>query len=160
VVTEQLAFEFDLDATVRTLADQIRRASKDVRLTGPERLLMALARHGLDESALVPAAALVLALDLLALEEQNRGGPSRELAVARQAAWLDKRGLAEYLSCSVRSVESAVAEGCPHAIIFGRVKFRAPEVEAWLEQAGHLERRGNQVDDVNVDNRVDTALTE
>lgn len=54
--------------------------------------------------------------------------------------WLDKRGLAEHLCCSTRSIESAQAEGMPHAIIFGRVKFRVSEVEAWLERTGHLRR--------------------
>ena len=38
--------------------------------------------------------------------------------------WLDKRALAAHLSCSVRSIETAVADGMPHAVIFGRVKFR------------------------------------
>jgi len=42
----------------------------------------------------------------------------------------------------VRSVENAVAEGMPHAVIFGRVKFQVAEVEPWLEQAGYLSRRG------------------
>ena len=50
--------------------------------------------------------------------------------------WLDKRGLAAHLACSVRSIETALTEGMPHAVIFGRVKFQASEVEAWLEQAG------------------------
>ena len=57
--------------------------------------------------------------------------------------WLDKRALAEHFSCSVRSIEQALAEGMPHARIFGRPKFQIPDVEAWLEQAGHLERRGD-----------------
>ena len=56
--------------------------------------------------------------------------------------WLDKRGLAAHLACSVRSIEYALAEGLPHAVIFGRVKFRASEVEAWLEETGRLTRRG------------------
>ena len=60
--------------------------------------------------------------------------------------WLDKRGLAEHLACSVRSIEFAVADGMPHAVIFGRVKFQVPEVEAWLEQTGRLERRGTRAD--------------
>lgn len=56
--------------------------------------------------------------------------------------WLDKRGLATHLACSVRSIENAVAEGMPHAIIFGRVKFQVSEVEAWLADRGYLQRRG------------------
>jgi hypothetical protein len=58
--------------------------------------------------------------------------------------WLSKQDLARHLSCSVRSIEFAVRDGCPHAIIFGRKKFRASEVEAWLESTGGLERRGDQ----------------
>jgi hypothetical protein len=56
--------------------------------------------------------------------------------------WLDKRGIAEHFSCSVRSVEQALTEGMPHARIFGRVKFQVAEVEPWLEQNGHLQRCG------------------
>jgi hypothetical protein len=59
--------------------------------------------------------------------------------------WLDKRGLAEHLSCSVRSIQTALAEGMPHAVIFGRVKFRVSEVEPWLEDHGHLVRPGGDV---------------
>ena len=57
-----------------------------------------------------------------------------------QLGWLDKRGLADYLACSVRSIETALAAGMPHAVIFGRVKFRPAEVEAWLERTGRLKR--------------------
>ena len=57
--------------------------------------------------------------------------------------WLDKRGLAEHLACSVRSVETALAEGMPHAVIFGRVKFQVATVEPWLEQRGYLKHRGD-----------------
>ncbi|HTB49579.1 MAG TPA: hypothetical protein VK701_01245 [Solirubrobacteraceae bacterium] len=56
--------------------------------------------------------------------------------------WLDKRGLARHLSCSVKSIERAQVAGMPHAIIFGRIKFRASEAEAWLEEHGYLERPG------------------
>ena len=49
--------------------------------------------------------------------------------------WLDKRGLADHLACSVRSIETALAEGMPHAVIFGRPKFQVSEVEPWLEAA-------------------------
>jgi hypothetical protein len=54
--------------------------------------------------------------------------------------WLDKRGLAVHLACSVRSVETALAEGMPHAVIFGRPKFKVSIVEPWLEQHGYIER--------------------
>jgi hypothetical protein len=56
--------------------------------------------------------------------------------------WLDKRALAQHLCCSVRSIENALADGMPHAVIFGRVKFRVSEVEPWLEAHGHLIRHG------------------
>jgi hypothetical protein len=58
--------------------------------------------------------------------------------------WLDKHGLAEHLQCSVRSIDTAKAEGMPHAVIFGRVKFRVTEVEPWLEQNGYLKRHGDE----------------
>lgn len=60
--------------------------------------------------------------------------------------WLDKKGLARHLACSVRSIEFAIVDGMPHTVIFGRVKFRASEVEAWLERNGRLEHRGETVD--------------
>ena len=54
--------------------------------------------------------------------------------------WLDKRGLAAHLSCGVRTVERALADGMPHVVIFGRVKFRVTEVEPWLEAHGQMQR--------------------
>jgi hypothetical protein len=56
--------------------------------------------------------------------------------------WLDKKGIARHFACSVRSIEFAVADGLPHATIFGRAKFRVSECEAWLEDSGRLERHG------------------
>jgi hypothetical protein len=56
--------------------------------------------------------------------------------------WLDKKGIAKHLSCSTRSIELAIVDGMPHAIIFGRAKFHASEVETWLEETGRLDRRG------------------
>ena len=56
--------------------------------------------------------------------------------------WLDKRKLAEHLSCSTRQVDRWILEGMPHAILAGRVKAKVSEVEAWLEGRGGLERRG------------------
>jgi hypothetical protein len=64
-----------------------------------------------------------------------------------RSPWLDKRAIAAHLGCSVRSIEYAVADGCPHAIIFGRPKFQIPDVEAWLERTGRLERRGTIPDE-------------
>jgi hypothetical protein len=58
--------------------------------------------------------------------------------------WLDKRGLANHLACSIRSIENALAEGMPHATIFGRIKFHVSDVEPWLEEHGHLELAGDR----------------
>lgn len=71
--------------------------------------------------------------------------------------WLDKRACAEHFGCSVRSIETAVAEGMPHAIIFGRPKFQATEVEQWLERTGRLERRGTLGTDESARQRVNAA---
>lgn len=58
--------------------------------------------------------------------------------------WLDKRALAAHLGCSVSWIEKRQAEGMPHALIAGRIKFRAGEVEPWLMEQGYLERRGGE----------------
>jgi hypothetical protein len=83
------------------------------------------------------------------VRDQPHGHPNRiggegvsALLESALERWLDKRGLAEHLACSVRSIELAITRGLPHAMIFGRAKFRASEVEAWLERNGQLERRG------------------
>ena len=62
------------------------------------------------------------------------------MSVTALEPWLDKRGLAEHLGCGVRWVEARLAEGMPSAMIAGRRKFRASEVEPWLERAGHIRR--------------------
>ena len=62
------------------------------------------------------------------------------MTVAHLEPWLDKRGLASHLGCGVRWIEMRVAEGMPSALIAGRRKFRASEVEPWLERAGHIRR--------------------
>jgi hypothetical protein len=59
--------------------------------------------------------------------------------------WLDKKGAAAFWACSERSLDYAVKEGMPHAIIFGKIKFRVSEAEPWLVSRGRLERRGEQV---------------
>jgi hypothetical protein len=87
----------------------------------------------------------------------RRGDPRGRIVIEPSAhtgpePWLDKRGLAQHLSCSVRSIEHAVAGGLPHAVIFGRVKFQVPTVEAWLEHHGHLIRREGHADTVHDDN--------
>ena len=55
--------------------------------------------------------------------------------------WLDRKKLADHYSCSVRSIELAVSEGMPSALVFGRRKFRLSEVEPWLTEHGYIERR-------------------
>jgi hypothetical protein len=57
--------------------------------------------------------------------------------------WLDKRELAAHYSCSVRSIQTALTEGIPHAVIFGRVKFKVSQCEPWLEEHGYLVRCGD-----------------
>lgn len=59
-MTEQL--RFDLDAACARLADRLRDR-RQVPSGGAERLLKALVRRGLDETALRPAAAFALELD-------------------------------------------------------------------------------------------------
>ena len=67
--------------------------------------------------------------------------------------WLDQKGLAEHLACSVRWIRYRMAEGMPHAMIGGRPKYRASEVEAWLEAHGQLEHHGDMAD-TRLDNQV------
>jgi hypothetical protein len=62
------------------------------------------------------------------------------MGVVQLERWLDKRGLADHLGCGIRWIEMRVVEGMPSAMIAGRRKFRASEVEEWLERAGHLRR--------------------
>jgi hypothetical protein len=58
--------------------------------------------------------------------------------LTRLEPWLDRKRLAAHFSCSVRSIETAIVEGMPHPVIFGRRKFRASVAEAWLEERGYL----------------------
>ena len=61
--------------------------------------------------------------------------------VVQLEPWLDRQALAKHLGCSVRSVELRMAEGMPCGWkIEGRVKFKASEVERWLQENGHMER--------------------
>jgi hypothetical protein len=62
--------------------------------------------------------------------------------VAAREPWLDKRGVAQHFACSVRSIELAMADGMPHALIFGRAKFRVAECEGWLQESGRLRPHG------------------
>ena len=61
--------------------------------------------------------------------------------MALSEPWLDRKKLADHYSCSVRSIELALSEGMPHAVVFGRVKFKVSECEPWLEERGIIERR-------------------
>jgi hypothetical protein len=58
-------------------------------------------------------------------------------------AWLDHRALAEHFSVSVRTVATWRAGGAPHAMIGGRPKFLASEIERWLglDRAEKLNQR-------------------
>lgn len=58
--------------------------------------------------------------------------------------WLDRRALATHLGCSVRWLEDRQAEGIPHAILAGRIKYKVSIVEPWLEEHGYLKRVGDQ----------------
>jgi hypothetical protein len=64
--------------------------------------------------------------------------------VAHLEPWLDKRGLAAHLGCSISWIEKRCASGMPHSLIAGRVKFRASTVEPWLEARGLLSHRGDR----------------
>jgi hypothetical protein len=54
--------------------------------------------------------------------------------------WLSKEELATHLGCGKRWIEMRVVEGMPSALIARKRKFRASEVEPWLERRGHIER--------------------
>lgn len=65
-----------------------------------------------------------------------------QIVVLERPRYLDKDGLARELSCSKRWIERRMEEGMPHRHLAGRAKFRMEEVEPWLEQHGHIERKG------------------
>lgn len=62
------------------------------------------------------------------------------MTVTALEPWLDKAKLAEWLSCGITWIEERTAEGMPSAIIAGKRKYRASEVEEWLERSGHIRR--------------------
>lgn len=73
-----------------------------------------------------------------------------EAKVEAAEPWLTKQQLAEHYACGedgkggdARPIETAMTEGMPHAVIFGRVKFRVSETDRWLEEHGRLRRRGD-----------------
>ena len=63
--------------------------------------------------------------------------------------FVDKEGLAASLVCSVRWIEKRMEDGMPHYHVAGRAKFRLSEVEPWLVENGHIERRGQRIDGVS-----------
>lgn len=64
------------------------------------------------------------------------------MSVTALEPWLDKKGIAQHLACSVRWIERRMEAGMPHAHIAGRAKFRASEVEEWLDRRNEIDRRG------------------
>jgi hypothetical protein len=67
---------------------------------------------------------------LLSLHEQP--------PVVAPEAWLSKRDIAAHLGFSVRWVEYRVADGMPHKVLGGRLRFQRSAVEQWLD---HREQR-------------------
>jgi hypothetical protein len=59
-----------------------------------------------------------------------------------KSGWLDKREFAGYLSMSVSWIEKRMHEGMPHAEFGNRIRFKVAEAEPWLEEHGHLTRKG------------------
>jgi hypothetical protein len=55
---------------------------------------------------------------------------------------LDKAGFANLLDCSVSWIEKRMAEGMPHELVAGRVKFVPHRSESWLVEHGFIEQRG------------------
>lgn len=68
----------------------------------------------------------------------RRGGVTGD--VVHLEPWLDTKGLEAYSACSERWIENCMADGMPHVKIAGRIKFKASEVEPWLEENRHMER--------------------
>jgi hypothetical protein len=64
--------------------------------------------------------------------------------VAALEPWKDKRELADHLGCSPRWISYRAAEGMPHSIIAGRVKYKVSLVEPWLEARGLITHKGDQ----------------
>jgi hypothetical protein len=68
-----------------------------------------------------------------------------EAARGLKSGWYDKKEAATYFACSVRMVERWMAEGMPHVLLAGKVKFKpADECEPWLVEHGLFERRGER----------------
>lgn len=52
--------------------------------------------------------------------------------------WLDKKGLAKELGCSVSFIEKRTREGLPSRLFAGRRQYRLRSAESWLREHGHL----------------------
>ena len=70
------------------------------------------------------------------------------MSVIALEKWLTITEMADHLGCSYRWIEDRLreyretADPLPSAMIAGRRKFRASEVEAWAERNGHLRKEG------------------
>lgn len=62
------------------------------------------------------------------------------MTVAQLERWLDLQGIAEFFASSPRWIEERMREGLPSAMIAGKRKFKASEVEKWLDAEGHIRR--------------------
>lgn len=78
-----------------------------------------------------------------ARREGEEVGRKNEKALEAKPGWYDKRRFAAYFDTSIRTVERWMAEGMPHAVIGGKIKFKLEESEPWLERTGKLERKGD-----------------
>ena len=56
--------------------------------------------------------------------------------VRPEEPWLTKEAAAKHFGCSPRSLELAMHGGLPYRTIFGRPKFRASQVQAWVDDRG------------------------
>jgi hypothetical protein len=60
--------------------------------------------------------------------------------VTQLEPWMTLAELADHLGCGKRWLEYRTREGMPSALIAGRRKYKASEVEKWLSKEGHLTR--------------------
>jgi hypothetical protein len=86
-------------------------------------------------------------LDVLAekvaerLPQQERG---RFANVTQLEPFVELDELSDFLGHAVKErwVRARVAEGMPHHLIGGKIRFRLSEALPWLERHGHVQRRG------------------
>lgn len=66
-----------------------------------------------------------------------------QAVVEARPHYADKRGIAEMLDVSVRSVDNFLAEGMPHFKLTARcIRFDVDEVRAWLKERYGTRRLG------------------